>query len=163
NDFGTNLNLRDDETFDRTFGLSLFAFPFGGRFYSGRSLLSISSNGFVSLGGSNGPGCCNGTVPGFLSGVARIPPPATNLVPSGGTFLNSFFGPDGLTFDRLVITWDSRFFHHGGLATAQLQLFSNGTIVMSYRCVDFMGAMPDEVLVGITPGGGAQDPGGTDL
>jgi hypothetical protein len=160
--FGTSLNLGDDGTFDSTFGLMRFPFPFAGRYYTGRAPLSISSNGFVSLGGSNGTGCCNGDVAGFLSGAARIAAVWTNLFPRGETYLNTFNAPDGLSVERFVVTWDSHFAAGPGLATAQLQLLANGTIVTSYRCLDRVGGAGD-ALVGLTSGGGATDPGSTDL
>jgi hypothetical protein len=160
--FGTPLNLGDDSTFDSTFGLMRFPFPFAGRYYTGRTPISISSNGFVSLGGSNGPGCCNGDPADFLSGAARIAAAWTDLYPQGETYLNTFNSPDGLSVERFVVTWDSLFYSSRGQATAQLQLLANGTIVTSYRCFDRLDGASD-VLVGLTTGGGATDPGSIDL
>jgi hypothetical protein len=160
--FGTPLNLGDEGTFDSTFGLMLFPFPFAGRYYTGRAPLSISSNGFVSLGGYNGAGCCNGDPSGFLSGAARIAALWTDLLPRGETYLNTFYSPDSLSVERFVVTWDSVFRAGGGHATAQLQLLADGKIVMSYRCLERVGGA-NLLLVGLTPGGGATDPGSIDL
>jgi hypothetical protein len=161
-DFGSRLALGDDGTLETTFGTQNFTFPFGGTSFGGGYALSISSNGFVSFGGSNGDGCCDGAVADFLAGAARIAALWTDLYPRGETYLHAFDDWGGPATDRLVVTWDSVTYAYGSSATTQLQLLSNGTIVMSFRCIAPGGVTGNDALVGITPGGGAADPGATD-
>jgi hypothetical protein len=163
-DFGTKLNLTDDSTYATTFGAQNFSFNFEGVAYNGFSLLEISSNGFVSLGGSNSNGCCFADVPTLLGGFPRIAPLWVDLVPGlGDVYLHAFNDWGGAQTDRLVITWDTVFYNNFQSATVQLQLLSNGTIVMGYRCLDVMGGGAKDAITGVSAGSGASDPGGTDL
>ncbi|MBI3844012.1 MAG: hypothetical protein HY292_05165 [Planctomycetes bacterium] len=159
------LSLTDDSTYDVPFSAFNFSFPFAGTTYSGSSILSISSNGFVSLGGDNGPGCCDG-LPNLLLSDAypKLAPLWIDLNPSVGGQItigqfNDWGGPET---DRLVITWETFFYGTNRRLATQLQMLSNGTIVFGYRCLDGT-AESRYTLIGISPGGGAADPGSTDL
>jgi hypothetical protein len=161
--FGGDTGLTDDSTLDVPMSTFAFAFPFGGRTFSGSDTISISSNGFVTLGGTNGNGCCAPTELGFLSALPRIAPLWVDLLPRGHVYVHPFDDWGGPETDRLVITWDALFFQNRQPATIQLQLLSNGTIVMSYRCLDQGGFTIGDALTGITPGGGAGQLGSRDL
>ena len=130
-----------------------FAFPFQGASYTGGFL---SSNGFISLGGDNGDGCCSGSVFGLLEDFPRIAAAWYDLYPpvGSGVHFNTFTGRAVMTFDSVAEYCCS------GSNTFQIQLLSDGRIVFVY------GAMttPFHVsLVGVSPGGSAADPGGSDF
>ncbi|MBI1851028.1 MAG: hypothetical protein HYR85_11860, partial [Planctomycetes bacterium] len=161
--YGAPLALTDDSTFDTTFGfLNSFSFPFAGTTYSGAAILSIASNGFVSLGGSNGNGCCNGLPSDLVNQFPRIAPLWVDLNPSvaGQVYLNVFNDWGTPDADRIVITWDTVFFSTREAAVAQLQMLSNGTIVFGYKCSN-VGNLNRDVLIGVSPGNGVADPGST--
>ncbi|HUK56500.1 MAG TPA: hypothetical protein VLY20_07565, partial [Nitrospiria bacterium] len=163
---GGHLDNDDNNTADITFGT--FSFPFGGTTYTGSDILSISSNGFVSLGGDNGADCCNGS-PTLLvnDAFARIAPFWTDLDPShgGDVFINTFSDGGG-PVDRIVITWAVGLHACSGPAChvlVQLQLLSDGTIIMGYNGIVLTSSVNTDVLIGVSPGGGVADPGSTDL
>ena len=59
--FGANVTSGDDVVANVNFG---FLFPFLGNNYGSGE---VSSNGFLSLGGTNGNGCCDANVALFLA------------------------------------------------------------------------------------------------
>jgi hypothetical protein len=145
--FGAAIVSGDDQT---TTGSLPFSFSFYGNSYTG---FEASTNGFLSLGGLNGQGCCNGIVSDFLNGAPRIAAQWLDLV--GSVYLNTD------TAGRAVFTWTGNEYAAGGSYTAQAQLFSNGTIILGYNS----DSMPvnHTTLAGITAGGGAPNPGGSNL
>lgn len=145
--YGTALVGGDDSV---AAGTLPFAFTLFGQSYTD---FQISTNGFVSLGGGNGTGCCSGDVASFLSGAARIAPEWFDIVGTG--YLNSDQA------DRAVFTWVGGEYSSGGSYAAQAQLFANGTIVFGYSG-DSVPASHN-VLTGISAGGGAADPGETEF
>ena len=146
-----NVGRSDDSAGSIALG---FAFPFRGQTFSS---VEISSNGFVSLGGTNGNACCDGNVGQFLNGAARIAAAWYDLDPrfGGGLKFNTFPG-------RAVFTWDA--VREFGVATSsntlQLQLLADGRIIFGYGGVS---NVRHSLLVGITPGGEANDPGATNF
>src|SRR5713226_5985011 len=140
---------------DGTSSIALgFLFPFQGATYA---TATVSSNGFLQLGGSNGSRCCNGFVSTFLAGFPTISPFWFDLYPPGGgaVKLNTFPG-------RAVITWDGvPGFSSGPGNTFQMQLLSSGQIIFGYVQADNTTVTGHQVLIGVTPGGGAADPGST--
>ena len=66
---GTPLNLGDDQVAPN----NALGFTFPGPAGPITSI-DISSNGFVWLGSNTDDGCCDGDVPTFLAGMARIAP-----------------------------------------------------------------------------------------
>ena len=170
-------DTNDGTTVDMlTFGS--MSFPFAGTVYTGNAILSIASNGFISLGGDNGDGCtenvgaqeCSGSPDGLTSGdFARIAPFWTDLDPdtSGGDiFYNSFNDDRDPAIDRIVITFATGFndCDIGECSTlAQVQLLEDGTIIFGYNGITQTNDQLSDVLVGISPGGDAVDPGGTNL
>jgi len=164
-DYGDALGLEDDDTYGTTFGT--FSFPFAGTTYTGEDPLYVSSNGFVSLGGDNGNGCCDGNPSDLVDEgtYARIAPVWTDLDPgdTGDAYLNTFSDvkvPESV--NRMVITWDTEFYENDGLVTVQVQLLDDGTIIMGYLSYDD-NREDDDLLIGVSPGDGVSDPGITDL
>jgi hypothetical protein len=158
---GQNLNLGDDDSVNVGLG---FNFQFQGSTYSS---IYVSSNGFVSLGGDNGPGCCDGFLngdpgmPGFLDGYARIAPAWFDMVAEFGgdnnVYLNSLDG-------RAVITWNNMAeWASEARNTFQLQLLANGSIIFSYLQLSDATLLSHQALIGITAGNGVVDPGEMNL
>lgn len=166
-DFGAGLGLSDDSVSNQTFDTYNFSFPFGGQVFTGTDAFSVSSNGFVSIGGDNGNDCCQG-VPGDLVGetFGRIAVFWADLSPSSApdsdVFINAFNDDADPENDRLVITWDTILFDNSAPIEAQVQLYDDGRIVMGYNGFDLAG-FDDDTVVGVSPGGGVTDPGSTDL
>lgn len=146
-DYGTALVSADDSTAS---GSLPFAFTLFGQSYTG---FEVSTNGFVSLGGSNGANCCSGDVSAFLGGAARIAPEWFDIV--GTAYLNTNQA------DRAVFTWVGGEYAAGGSYAAQAQLFADGRIIFGYSGDSIPAA--HTVLTGISAGGGAADPGETEF
>jgi hypothetical protein len=181
----SGLDDADDDTVTRTFGT--MSFPFAGTTYTGttgaNSVLNISSNGFISLGGDNGTGCPNGDCSGdpfymLTAAFPTIAPLWTDLEPGpggGGDIYYHAFNDDGIGgFDRVVITFATGFHDCATSACSeltQLQLLGQGnkygkpagTIIFSYNGIRQTNAQLSNILVGLSPGNGAADPGSTDL
>jgi hypothetical protein len=153
-----------------TFGS--MSFPFAGKTYTSNDTLNISSNGFISLGGDNGPGCCDGD-PAALTGdpFPRIAPFWTDLNPKGDTgggdiFINTFNDDKDPAIDRIVITFASGFAdcaNDACSALTQVQLLEDGTIIFGYNGIKQTTDQTADVLIGLSPGNGATDPGSTDF
>ena len=176
---GQALDNRDDATTGITLNFGTMSFPFAGTLYTGVNLLNIASNGFISLGGSNGDGCngfsCQGDAQELIASIfPRIAPFWTDLNPGfegGDVFINRFDEDiDPTDIDRIVITFATGY--HDCDANechvlVQVQLLDNGTIIFGYNGIDLRNAANDandDVLVGISPaGGGITDPGSTDI
>jgi hypothetical protein len=162
--FGSDLGLTDDSTALWSFGT--MSFSFAGTTYTGASVLAVSSNGFISLGGDNDDDCCSGNA-GELTGdvFARIAPLWADVDPStsGAVYLNSFNDDVDAAIDRIVVTWDTVLYDNGLPVTFQLQLLENGTIIFGYDGLDLAGGFDDDTLIGLSPAGGVADPGSTDL
>ena len=182
---GGGLDDADDATITRTFGS--LSFPFDGVTYTGASTLSISSNGFISLGGDNGDGCnvntgdCSGDpqqLLGFL--FPTIAPLWTDLEAGsggGGDIYYNAFNDDGIGnpgIDRIVITFATGFHDcvdRACSALAQVQLLGQGnkyakdpgTIIFGYNGIVQTNSQLSSILVGVSPGNNAVDPGSTNL
>jgi len=159
---GQALDNRDNATVNLTFGT--MSFPFSGTTYTNMDILNISSNGFISLGGNNGNGCCNGNPLDLAGGLfARIAPLWTDLNPDifggGDIYINRFDDDnDPADIDRIVVTFATG---HAQCAAdecsvlAQVQLLDNGTIIFGYNGYDLENALDDvssDLLIGISPG-----------
>jgi hypothetical protein len=151
--FGGSVLIGDDSTTTVALG---FGFTFLGNTYTS---VEISSNGFLSLGGSNGSGCCDASVSGFLSGAPRIAAAWYDLIsPPGSIKHNSLAGKE-------VFTWDGvPEFSNSNPNRFQIQLFSTGQIVFGYDVLNPLedGGHRHHALIGVTGGGGSPDPGETD-
>lgn len=162
-DFGTALGLSDDSTADVPLGD--FSFPFQGTTYTGTDFVNVSSNGFLSINGDNGDDCCSGDIATLLNdSFGRIAVFWADLNPGdlGDAFVNTFDDNSDTITDRLVITWDTEFFDNSEPITVQAQLFEDGVIVLGYNEYVLAG-FDDDTLVGVSPAGGASDPGSSDF
>ncbi len=162
--YGTSLGLYNDEVDNQTF--DTFSFPFAGETYTGGSMLSISSNGFVRLGGDNGSGWCSGNPDELVNDdYARIAPMWTDLDPSddgyGDVYINRFNDDRDPDIDRIVVTWDTVFSGGYGPVLVQAQLFEDGNIIMGFH--NLQQTCGNDILTGVSPGGGVVDPGSTDF
>jgi hypothetical protein len=165
---GQALDNINDDTVNLTFGS--MSFPFAGKTYTGNDTLNISSNGFISLGGDNGPGCCDGD-PTALTGDAfpRIAPFWTDLNPNGvagggDVFINTFNDDDDPAIDRIVITFATGFAdcaYNACSTLVQVQLLEDGTIIFGYNGIVQNDNQTSDILIGLSPGNGAADPGNT--
>ena len=152
--FGSTVLTGDDATTSTSWG---FVFPFLGSSYTGGE---ISTNGFMSLGGSNSNGCCDASTSSLLSGADRIAVAWYDLNTTGGSSIrqNTFA-------DHVVITWDNVPEFSNSLGnTFQMQLFNTGRIIFGY---DVLHPNADSGhrhhgLTGISGGGGVADPGEID-
>ena len=152
-DFGTAIVSGDDNTTTANFG---FAFPLFGASYS---TFEASTNGFISVGGSNGQGCCTGFAGGsgsggLLDGAARIAPQWLDLVDT--VYLNTAVA------GRAVITWQGfEYYDPTVTITTQAQLFDTGRIVFGYDGPSIPTQHPS--LTGVSIGGNATNPGASSL
>lgn len=152
---GTNLFLGDDSVSP---ALPLgFAFPLPGGGTTRE--IEVSSNGFLYLvtGSGNGSGCCNGNAVDFLSGPPRIAAAWSDLNPgaAGGVYFDT-------RPDRAVITWDQvPEYSVQPQNCVQVQLFPDGSFSIAIPEMTRPGS--HDVLVGVTPGLGATDPGEVDF
>jgi hypothetical protein len=128
-----------------------FALPFGGLTYT---TFEASSNGFISLGGSNGEGCCAGNSPQFLSGFARIAPGWADLETT--VYQNNMPGVTSLT-------WEGTPFAATGSILFQALLYDTGQIVFSYHSFEAADGPQDDTLIGVTTGNNVPDPGQSDI
>jgi len=148
--FGAAVVSGDDSLANAAFG---FTFNFLGTNYVNGE---VSTNGFLSLGGSNGSGCCDADVAALLAGNDRIAPAWFDFV--GTVFLNTSVA------GRAVFTWQGNEFSNSTQSTFQVQLFNTGQIIFGY---DNLAPLEDvghrhHGLTGVSGGGGSADPGEID-
>ena len=148
------------------------SFPFAGKTYTGNDTLNISSNGFISLGGDNGPGCCEGDPVTLVGGAfPRIAPFWTDLNPrgvggGGDIFLNTFNDDADPAIDRIVVTFATGFADCANdtcSALVQVQLLENGNIIFGYNGIVQTVNQTSDVLIGLSPGNGMIVPLSTDF
>lgn len=145
---GTLIGAGDDSTF----GTKLpFTFTYAGQDYTSAT---VSTNGFLYLGpAASDAGCCAGNVFALLNSGPRIAPAWTDL--STNIYQHS---TDGVT----TFTWEGELLGANSVLF-QAQLYDNGRIVFGYADFSVNAQWNSDVLVGVSPGGGASDPGPTDL
>lgn len=126
-----------------------FSFPFCGTSYSS---VFVGSNGYLTFGG--GDFDFSESVAELLSGLPRIAPLWDDLNPAaGGTVTAGPTGPDFFVeFDAVPE------FGTANNNTFRIVLRPDGTYNVDYPNIDAL-----DGLVGRSPGGGAADPGETDL
>jgi hypothetical protein len=143
----------DDGTVVINFG---FAFPFLGNNYTSGSL---SSNGFLSLNPTNTNAEFDGNITSFLAGDPRIAAGWTDLdSSSGGSVDFDTVGGNQAVITYLAVPEFGTVIHY----TFQMQLLSTGRIVFGYTLFPTPAAF-DNILIGVTPGNNAADPGSSDL
>ena len=62
-----------------------------------------------------------------------------------------------------MITWDTVYYDNNEPFLAQIQLLEDGTIILGFDNLNLLAGFNDDVLIGLSPGGGVTDPGSTDL
>ena len=145
-DFGPSFLVGDDYAGTVALG---FAFPLFG---TNHTSVEASTNGFLSFGPGNGTGCCSGNAFALLSGSPRIAVEWLDIVP--------FVHLNTAVAGRAVFTWAGTEYGSANMITAQAQLFSDGRIILGF---DGPAVPFHDTLTGVSIGGGATDPGSTDL
>lgn len=151
NALGVDLGLDDDGVAE---GLALgFSFPLPGG--GTVAAIDVCANGFVWLADNGTDGCCDASLADFLDDDPRIAVLWTDLDPSaqGSVWFDTVAAVAGLPA-HAVITWQDvpEFGEPVGM-TMQLQLFADGSFLLSYDArVD---VVTHSALVGVTEGLGA--------
>lgn len=147
---GTVLPLGDDDSQEVNLG---FTFPFQGGNYTS---VWVNSNGSLTFGGPD-PGPLFGwteSVPALLNGPPRIATLWDDLSPNNGGLVYAQFNAGSATF-----TFDSvPEFIATGANTFSATLHSSGVINVNYGALSAI-----DGIAGVTEGGGAADPGGSNL
>ncbi|HWN08261.1 MAG TPA: PPC domain-containing protein [Pyrinomonadaceae bacterium] len=143
---GTVLPLTDDES--AQVNLNTFAFPYQG---VNRSSVFVNANGNLTFGVGNGD--FSETVPEFLNGPPRIAPLWDDLFPGNGLVIaeekNQELHVHFVSVSEFIGTGTNYF---------SVILDKKGEINMNYLATN-----RSDAIVGVTQGGGAADPGPTDL
>ncbi len=153
------LNAGDDTTHALTLP---FAFPAPTGTFNN---IVVSSNGFITLGTTNpGSGCCAGSPATLLTGPTRLAAfwQDLNLSATGNGEVNAYV--DAIT-GEYVINWVSAGEFGATPQPAnnfQIALSPTGTVTMRFLNVGIVSATR-VALTGFSVGGGAADPGVTDI
>jgi hypothetical protein len=143
---GFLIDLGDDDSEEVPLG---FTFPYQGVDYTS---VFVNSNGNLTFG--SGDTDFTESVSDFLNDQPRIAPLWDDLSPNQGGLVTAEFGTGSMT----VMFSGVPQFAAGDSNTFSVTLFESGDIDVSYGGVDAL-----DGLVGVTDGGGAADPGETDL
>lgn len=148
-----NLGLGDD-TVSAPLPLG-FAFPYPG---GSTTDVQMSSNGFVRLVAGGNSECCAGNVQLFLDGLPRFSGSWCDLNPAAGG--STHFDVDPANGAAYVTWLGVPEYGLGSTQTFQVAFFASGMVELRFgNCAP----LTRQVLTGWTPGGGAKDPGSTDL
>ncbi len=140
------IDLGDDDSAEVTLG---FSFPFNGASYDS---VFVNSNGSLTFGG--GDTDFSESVSEFLNELPRIAPLWDDLSPNNAGSVSADAGEGWLT-----VTFDSvPEFISTGANTFMVTLRDDGSFTIEYGAVS-----ATDGLAGVTEGGGAADPGETDL
>jgi hypothetical protein len=141
------LALGDDATVEVPLG---FTFPYQGANYTS---VFVNSNGNLTFGAGNTD--LSETVPELLAGRPRVAALWDDLNPAAGGSVYASFGAGSIT-----VTYDGvpEFGTAAGSNTFAITLEAGGTVRIAYGPVTALDA-----IAGVTQGGGAADPGETDL
>lgn len=147
---GVTLSLSDDDDETRVIPFT-FSYPGGST-----TSLTVCSNGFVSPASNGTEWAPN--VWTFLTGLPRWAPLWHDLNPSAN-------GSGPVRFDanasRAIVSWDGvEYYGSNSTATFQIQFWANGDVHVVYQNVASGG---NGYLIGYSVGGGAADPGPTDI
>jgi hypothetical protein len=148
---GYDLQLDDDGVAQHLPLGFAFPLPFGGSLLT----VDVAANGFVWLASNDGDGCCDADLNAFLQEDPRIAVLWSDLDPSAGGSVRFAANPAGAGLPaHAVITWqDVPEFGEGVGMTAQLQLFADGSFLISYDTRSNI--VSHSALVGVTEGLGA--------
>jgi hypothetical protein len=145
----TNLGLGDDTVATVTLPFSL---PYPG---GTTTTLSVCSNGFISPS-INNDNSYTPDVPTFLGGAQRWAPAWHDFVPDAthNVMVDS-------SASMVRVTWNNvPDYGAAGNTTMQVQFLPSGTVNFLWQAMSTQGSA---YVVGYTPGGGASDPGNSDL
>jgi hypothetical protein len=160
--FANRLDSSDDQAFvDLPLG---FSFPNADG--STTTMVSATSNGYVitAAGYFGDPLCCTGNLTTFRDQLwPTFAVCGEDLVPDNGPFGD----PIDVYYDAFpnmaMFTWNMvPFFPGNGAVTCQVQLHSDGRVVMCWNGFNATNEM-GTVLVGFSPGNGVADTGAIDL
>ncbi len=143
-------------------------FPSAGGVAASGTTVEMSSEGYVTLSGSNPATQFNPTVAAFLSGQPRIGN-WHDMDPTGLSIAGGVAGTTHYDFDAVnnahIFTWlnciDSGILNAPN--TFQMAFFANGDAEMRWGTMSQAGGGNWPTLIGFTPGNGAADPGIIDL
>ena len=151
--FTTNLGLTDDSTTNVTLP---FTFPHAG---GSATTVSPSSNGFLWLASSTNSACCSGAVATFLSDLPRIAACWMDLNPGAGGGVYADLDP---ATGEFVFTWSQvPEFGQTNVMDMQIALQASGIFEIRFGANNINAA--NVSLTGYSVGGGAADPGSSDL
>lgn len=154
---------------------SAFVFPLFGEDYTSAT---VSSNGSIYFGGAPGNSQPQATVSGLLQGLPRIAPAWYNMDSISGTssiLVSMLPGQVVFTFDNVAsyVPAAGQSVPSQDLATFQLTLDSNGTVIFGYQAFNSLNPAAtgvvnslvgsQQAIIGITDGFGASNPGSLDL
>lgn len=143
---GFLINLNDDTSQEVNLG---FTFPFQGNNYTS---VFVNSNGNLTFG--SGDPDFSESVAELLSDQPRIAPLWDDLSPNSGGFVYALLNAGSAT-----IIFDSvPEFPATGANTFSITLYDDGRVEVNYGLIT-----ASDGLAGVTEGGGAADPGGTNL
>ncbi|MCA8973444.1 MAG: hypothetical protein KDC98_01920 [Planctomycetes bacterium] len=150
---------------------SAIALPFTFDYPGGSTTsIAIDSNGRIFLNGTTGSSV-TASAAGLLSTAVNVLCPSwQDLHPDGATNINNVFVESNLAGTEFYITWNnvSCFPNtQGGNSTFQVALIDNGTSdSFEYRYVTMVNDSTSNsgiMMTAFSPGGGAVDPGASDL
>jgi hypothetical protein len=144
---GVILDLGDDDTIEVPF--MNFQFPYQGAMWD---TVFVNSNGNLTFGAGNTD--YSQSVSEFLSGPPRIAPLWDDLRPPSGGTISVEWEADSMT----VKYDDIPEFFSTGANTFWVTMSANGDVTITYGTTN-----GNDGIVGVTEGGGATDPGETDL
>lgn len=143
---GILLDLGDDDNHELTLP---FSFPFQGSSYGS---VFVNSNGNLTFG--SGDNDFSDTVSELLNDQPRIAALWDDLSPNQGGQVIAEFGTTSVSVEFQNVPE----FLSGNSNNFVVTLYDTGVIDIAYGNVD-----TDDVIIGISPGGGAADPGEVDL
>ena len=143
---GFLLDLGDDDSEEVPLG---FTFPYQGADWTS---VFVNSNGNLTFGSGNTD--WSESVPEFLAGAPRIAPLWVDLSPNNGGLVTVEYGSGSAMVSFVGVP---EFFSTGS-NTFSVTMYADGSVDIQYD-----GVSATDGLVGVTEGGGAADPGQTDL
>ena len=143
---GELLNLGDDSSQEVELG---FSFPFNGSSYTS---VFVNSNGNLTFG--SGDTDFSETITELLNDQPRIAPLWDDLTPNAGGLVLLNRDADSVTVEFREVP---EFLATTG-NTFRVTLFSDGRVEVVYGAIT-----ATDGIAGVSPGGGAADPGGTNL
>ncbi len=168
---GQALDNVNDDIVNLTFGS--MSFPFAGKTYTGNDILNISSNGFISLAVTTAPAastdapvirtpsCMAPSRVSRRSGPTSIPMALPVAVTFSSTPSTTTTTPPSTASSSPSPAGFSDCANNACSALVQVQLLEDGTIIFGYNGIVQTVSQTSDILIGLSPGNGATDPGNT--